>query len=79
MQECCRSNDPHSYPAGAVESHEMNLGEGTKFLQVIPAKTFRQLCLRHEVYKQSRSFEPWDHRSCLVLSQVLDLKSLRDV
>jgi hypothetical protein len=56
----------------------MNHGDGINFLQLIPAETFRELCLEHEVYKQSRSFEPWEHLSCLVLAQVLGLKSLRD-
>jgi len=51
----------------------------TSMLLHSTAKTFRELCLKHEVYKQSRSFEPWDHLSTLILSQVLDLKSLRDV
>lgn len=57
----------------------MNLGDGQKFLQLIPAETFRELCLKHEVYRKARSFEPWDHLKCLVLAQVLGLKSLRDI
>lgn len=57
----------------------MDHGKAAQFLQQIPAKTFRELCLKHEVYKQTRSFEAWDHLSCLVLGQVLNLKSLRDI
>lgn len=57
----------------------MDHGKAIQFLQQIPAKSFRNLCLKHEVYKQTRSFEAWDHLSCLVLGQVLDLKSLRDM
>jgi len=57
----------------------MDLAEGLQFLQLIPAQCFRKLCLEHEIYKKSRSFEPWDHLKTLVLSQVLGLKSLRDI
>lgn len=57
----------------------MNLGDGQRFLQLIPARKFRELCKEHEVYKRSRSFEPWDHLSALVLAQVLNLQSLREV